>query len=200
LTRVITWSIGVDWLFLYFELTGNRTATKERPVWRGHPDALFFRTQDRLLFLELHTCKDPILIVDDNCFLECRCCRLLERLVNWIVINVVITVFDGMELQDKSVADAVLFEKVRLLTISKLRSAAYLQILSRDVLPSGDRNNVRPERSWMYACFLQPKKLRNHLRSGLSVAHQRGSCARLTSLTANLLVPSLNWNNTICVV
>ena len=63
------------------------------------------------------------MIVDDNCLLECRYCCLLERLVDWIVINIVITVFDGVELQDKSVADAVLFEKVRWLTISKLRSA-----------------------------------------------------------------------------
>ena len=108
---------------MYFELADNGTATKERPVWREYSDALFFRTRDRLLPLELHTCENPILIVDDNCLLECRCCRLLERLVNWIVINVVITVFDGMELQDKSVADAVLFVKVRLLTISTHRSA-----------------------------------------------------------------------------
>jgi len=123
LARVTTWSIGVDWLLLYFELAGNGTSTKERPIWRGYSDALFFRTQDRLLFLELHTCENPILIVDDNCLLECRCCRLLERLVNWIIIDVVITVFDGMELQDESVADAVLVDKVRLLTISTHRSA-----------------------------------------------------------------------------
>jgi len=115
------WSF--DWLFLYFELAGNGTATKERPVWRGYSDASFFRMQDRLLFLELHTCENPVLIVDDNCLLECRCCRLFKCPVNWIIIDVVITIFDGMKLQDKSVADAVLCEKVRLLTISKLRSA-----------------------------------------------------------------------------
>jgi hypothetical protein len=81
-----------------------------------------------------------------------------------------------------------------------LTIAEYLQVFRRDISSARDRDNIWPQRCWMYACFLQPKELRNHLRSGLSVAHQRGSCARLTSLTANLLVPSLNWNSTICVV
>ena len=49
----------------------------------------------------------------------------------------------------------------------------YLQIFSRDIFSTRNRYNVWPQRSWMYACLLQSEELRNHLKRGLSVAHQR---------------------------
>jgi hypothetical protein len=46
--------------------------------------------------------------------------------VDRIIINVVVTIFYGMELQNESMADAILVNEVRMLTMSILYGAEYL--------------------------------------------------------------------------
>jgi hypothetical protein len=86
--------------------------------------------------------------------------------VNRVIINVVVTIFDGMKLQDESVGDAVLVGDVRLLMIPTLSSALNTCRFSVEI-------SFPPEIDTMYGCLLQSEELRNHLKRGLSVAHQR---------------------------
>jgi hypothetical protein len=107
---------------LYFGLVRNNTLINRSLIMRGQPNAISFPMQNmpffRLQLLLSHICKHSILVIDHDRLLQCRCCRLFKSFVNRIVINVVVAVLDRVELQDKRVADAVLINEVRLLTMA----------------------------------------------------------------------------------